>query len=349
MSLVGRTLWPPTPSSMRSVTRGVKRAAQYVSPYVANIVARNAGEYVSKKIKNSMGSSSGGRGGATTAAFPTYKKRFRRKRISKKKKRFIRSVRRVISGQTAYQTIVRNPHISSPLTMTYAANKQGVQCVSMFGINGTAGVHDDVKTFFLNTYNASAGAQGPSTMRDEAYIYCYNASLNLNIINSSPTQVVDLDIYHIVCKRDVNLAQITSGNQDIGQFYNLCMQNTANYNVNQTALLQPDMPGTNPFTNPVFSKYFKVKSKQKLFLKASESADVNINFKKYKRLSGKDVDTIPGTSNLLAKAGLTEALLFIGNNVNWTENTGTPLAIYVTKRYKIKNNSGAQAPSIGLG
>lgn len=338
-----------TPTSMRalSAVTGGRAASMAFNAARAGYAAFRG----YSKLKQSSGRGSvNANGGATTAVFPTTKKSFRKKRLSAKKKRFIKSVRRIIQGQSAYQQIIRQPHLNgaTALLQSFLVNQQNTQCVSVWGINGTAGVHDDVSTFFADSYNATAGSIGPASAIDDAFMYVYNATVSLSVINRQTDNVADIDIYYLHCKRDVPLSMITAGNNDIGNFYNLCISGLGNTSIPITALPASTSPGVTPFTNPEFSKFFTVKSKQKIFLKPGESADVVKNLKKFKRVNGKDVQNAAGSNNLLAKAGLTEAFLIITNNVGWSASTAN-VTWYCTKRYKIKNQSGSQVPGIGIG
>lgn len=349
-----------TPYSVRHTPARVIRAAGAIGGYAASragqYIANRTAKFIANRAKKAFGGNdgsggqgSGSAGGATTAAFPTAKKNFRRKRMSKRKRRFQKAVRRVIQGQTAYQTVLRNPHVATPLTISCAGNAQATNVVSIWGINGTTGTHDDVYSFFNNSYNASPGAIGAANEIDEASMYLYNATLSVNMVNTQTGNVADIDIYHLKCVKDVPVTMITSGATDIGNFFNLCVSATTNTGIVGTATLNSAIPGVTPFTNPQFSKYFTCIAQQKIFLKPGESADFTKNYRLFKKIHGRNVLNPTGSANLLAKAGLTHAMLFVVNNVGWVATEpGKPLSIYTVKRYKIKNNSGSQVPGLGL-
>ena len=76
-----------------------------------------------------------------TQSFPT-------RGLSKKQRIFRKKVMDVVNGIPAKQHLHRNPFTGNGLTLSCNAGLQGLQCVTLFGVDGTAGSHDDIVKMF---------------------------------------------------------------------------------------------------------------------------------------------------------------------------------------------------------
>jgi len=228
------------------------------------------------------------------------------KKISKRKLRFIKSVKEVMAGEDATQHMHRYSVVDS--LVTWATDTQTCFDFGLFGGQGGGGNWDDLLQCIQNSF--------ASTVDEESFIELKGAHLHYTIRNTQASEVIDMDSYEFICIKDLPIGLRTS----LSDFFVETVAEQGTTGVGGTQLTFAT-PGVNPYTVAgTFMQYWKLQKKQKIYLPPSEAIDGSIALHfKHKKVMGKEV---LGTTSMLAKAGITKAKMFIVNNISWNASEG---------------------------
>ena len=259
-----------------------------------------------------------------------------RKRFTKRQRQFYKKVKNIVDGEDGVKHIIRTPFVAGGLQLSFLVNQQQVYGLTIGACRGTAGQDDDLGCMF----DASFGA----TVDEESWITVKGGIVHYTILNENTgTNILDIDIYEVMCIKDLPLAQ---SNTNISDFFKSEVSAQQATGITGGTQLQSTTAGVNPFTvGGTFGKYFKMTRHKKVYLPPGEAMDDSLAMKWNKKIIGDEVGLVTG---LLAKKGVTKGLLFFVNNVKWVVGTaGAAGLLNYHKKYTYiatgsKTHSGGQ-------
>lgn len=235
--------------------------------------------------------------------------RFRKRRW----RRFVRKTNAVIRKDLASQSLVR----STVATVTIAAGSATTQSTAgatLYGFNGFAGDCDDLKQL-------AAAASGS----DYTKIMLASAVLDCTFNNNGSTNL-EIDIYYVVCRKDVPFARY----QSINDCYQASFPHQAVLPGAGVTALTFQTRGSTPFQNSLFCSYFRILRKTKYFLSAGQSGTYQIRDPKDR------VFDVELENNMSCRRGWTKGLLFIFKSTPENTLSGSSLVIGTTRTYNYR-------------
>lgn len=239
-----------------------------------------------------------------------YRKR-RARRVPRRAKYIARKVKGVLYKQLGANQFVCHKNF----TITAAANAQGVSGMTFLGYSGNnAAQHNDVFRCFDNFYQAGTSTVASAKFQSARLVF-QTAVVDFAFRNSSNTATVDLDVYTLVCRKDIPIG-VTGPNQILDSMFTQTLLEIPNTLQSGLGPVASGTLGVTPFQSPQFVEYWKVLNKKKFILSPGQAANYQYRSKKTKYVNGSDLITgTATTANLFAKKYITMGFLFIINGI----------------------------------
>ena len=200
----------------------------------------------------------------------------------------IRFVQRVINSDLAAKTLLFTAGGVASATSASAITSQGWMSFSMYGCEGQSTVVSGFTPStgdndMLNIYNDIASAP----INSAQLMNVRGAVMDIQIQNESTTEPLFMDLYKIICRRDVALTTTVTTMpslfaRELGQ--QTVLPNTTALSINQWPVTL--------FDNSGFCRYFKILSKTRTQLDPGALVQLQLKDRKQRQFTREDVEAL---------------------------------------------------------
>lgn len=289
-------------SAMWGMAAASRPVAQQVARRVTQAVARRARARGGRDRTESVATS----GAVAENTFQhdvqrVYRRRRAPRRVVRRARRNARRVNTVLDARLPQRTFVK----TTTRFQTAAVDQQGYSYSIALGVNTpqrTEG-NDDLGDIVRQTSGGSSTAPAPARNSNKVFVRSYQLE---NIIRNLSPVLCFLDVYRVVCRRDLADTD-DNGTADLAMDIQALLERgfeseDANVGWDEQRIFKH---GVTPFQSPMFTSHFKILSKVRYRLEGGATIQLHMRGKVNKTF---DYDK---NRNIVYKRGWSQGLVFI--------------------------------------
>jgi len=257
-----------------------------------------------------------------------YRKRRAPRRVRRRAKRFMRSLKWGLDKLQGMKVAVINNASNGGVTPTTKFNGQGITAVTMYGYgNNTYAANTNYGNGDVWWIMARENGGDPTADSATRKLRFRSCVMNVNVINTTENapQNIIVDVYHILCKQSGNNVGNTG---DPAELLNECAREMSGTNF-PTEITNGLADGVTPFDIPTYGRYITVKSVRRYRLDAGGYFNLQLRDPGNYLLSMADLNDVD------FKRNITEGYLFVYYNAA-CDNTGVRYAASIQLNYSKK-------------